>query len=89
VDDVDLRVGEERVQVVGPLLRRTGDEVVPRVDPGRELDLIPLRLPPFDAAKEVGAVLPRARGRRDADGPAVGERAGEEGGRFQNMNLPA
>ena len=35
VDDVDLRVGEERVQVVGALLGRACDEVVPSVDPRR------------------------------------------------------
>jgi hypothetical protein len=89
VDDVDFGVGEERVQVGGALLGRARDEVVPGVDSGRELDPIPLGLPPLDAAQEVRAVLPRARGRRDADGPAVGERTGVEGGRFQNVNLPA
>jgi hypothetical protein len=89
VDDVDLRVGEERVQVGGTLLGRARHEVVAGVDSGRELDAIPLRLPPLDASKEIRAVLPRACGRRDADGRAVGERAGEEGGRFQNVNLPA
>jgi hypothetical protein len=89
VDDVDLRVGEERVQVGRALLGRACDEVVPGVDSRRELDAKPLRLPPVDTAQEIRAVLPRARGRRDADGRAVGERAGEEGGRFQDMNLPA
>jgi len=88
VDDVDLGVGEEGVQVVGALLGRPCDEVVPSVDPRRQLDAVPLPLPPLDSAQEVGAVLPRARGGGDADGPAVGKGAGVEGGRFQDVNLP-
>jgi len=88
VDDVDLRVGEELVQVGGALFRRAGDEVVPCIDSRRELDVVPLPLPPFDAPEEIGAILPRARGRCDADRSAVGKGAGEEGGRFQNVNLP-
>jgi hypothetical protein len=87
VDDVDLRVGEERVQVVGALLGRARDEVVPSVDPCGELDAVALCLPPLDAAEQVGTVLPRARGRGDADGSAVGKGAGEEEGRFQDVNL--
>jgi hypothetical protein len=89
VDDIDLRVAEECVQVGGALFGRTGDEVVAGVDSRRELDSISLRLPPLDPAQEVRAVLPWARRRRDTDGAAVGERAGEKGGRFQNRNLPA
>ena len=88
VDDVDLGVGEEGVQVVGALLGRARDEVVPSVDPRRQLDAVPLRFPPLDSAEKIGAVLPRARGRGDADGPAVGKGAGEEMGRFQDVNLP-
>jgi hypothetical protein len=53
VDDVDLGVGEECVQVVGTLLGRAGDEVVPSVDPVGQPDAIALCFPPFDAAKEV------------------------------------
>jgi hypothetical protein len=87
VDDIDLGVGEEGVQVVGALLGRPRDEVVPSVDPRRQLDAVPLRFPPLDSAKKVRAVLPRACGRGDADRPAVGKGAGEEGGRFQDMNL--
>jgi hypothetical protein len=87
VDDVDLGVGEERVQVVGALLGRARDEVVPSVDSRRQLDPVPLRFPPLDSAQEVGAVLPRARGGSDADGSAVGKGAGKEGGRFQDVNL--
>jgi hypothetical protein len=87
VDDVDLRVGEKRVQVLGTLLGRACDEVVASVDPCGELDAVALRLPPLDAAEKVGTVLPRARGRGDADGSAVGKGAGEEGGRFQDVNL--
>jgi hypothetical protein len=87
VDDVDLRVGEERVQVVGALLGWARDEVVPSVDSRRQLDAVPLRFPPLDSAEKVGTVLPRARGRGDADGPAVGKGAGEEMGRFQDVNL--
>jgi hypothetical protein len=77
VDDVDLGVREEGVQVVGALLGRARDEVVPSVDPRRQLDAVPLRFPPLDSAEKIGAVLPRARGRGDADGPAVGKGAGE------------
>ena len=87
MDDVDLRVGEERVQVVGALLGWARDEVVPSVDTRRQLDAVTLRFPPLDSAKEIGAVLPRARGRGDADGPAIGKGAGEEIGRFQDVNL--
>jgi len=82
VDDVDVRVGEERVQVVGALLGRARDEVVPSVDPRRQLYAVPLRFPPLDSTEKIGAVLPRARGRSDADGPTVGKGAGEEMGRF-------
>jgi hypothetical protein len=89
VDDVDLEVGEKRVQVVGALLGRACDEVVASVDPCGELDGVALRLPPLDAAEQVGTVLPRARGRSDADGSAVGQGAGEEEGRFQDVNLPS
>jgi hypothetical protein len=85
VDDVDLGIREERIQIGGALLRRAGDEVVPRVDARCEPDAVALLLPPLDAAEKVGAVLPRARGRRNSDGPAVGERAGEKGGRFQGV----
>lgn len=88
MDDVDIRIGEQRVQVVGALFGRARDEVVPSVDPPGELDAAALLLPPLDAPEQVGAVLPRARGRGDADGSAVGKSAGEEGGRFQDMNLP-
>jgi hypothetical protein len=88
VGDVDLAVGEEGVQVVGAPLGRARDEVVPSVDPRRQLDAVPLRFPPLDSAEKIGAVLPRARGRGDADGPAVGKGAGEEMGRFQDVNLP-
>ena len=87
MDDVDLWVGEEGVQVVGALFGRPRDEVVPSVDPRRQLDAVPSLLPPLDSAEKVGAVLPRARGRGDADSPAVGKGAGEEGGRFQDVNL--
>jgi hypothetical protein len=77
VDDVDIGVGEEGVEVVGPLLGRARDEVVPSVDTGCQLDSVTLRFPPLDSAEKIGAVLPRARGRGDADGPAVGKGAGE------------
>jgi len=87
VDDVDLGVGEKGVQVVGALLGCPRDEVVASIDPRCQLDAVPLCFPPLDSTEEVGAVLPRARGRGDADCPAVGKRAGEEGGRVQNVNL--
>ena len=87
MDGVDLGVGEKRVQVVGALLGRACDEVVASVDPCGELDAVALCLPPLDAAEQVGTVLPRARGRGDADGSAVGKGAGEEEGRFQDVNL--
>jgi hypothetical protein len=87
VDDVHLGVGEERLEVGCAAFRRAGYEVVAAVDPGSELDAVALRLPPLDPAEEIGSILPRARGRGDADGPAVGKSAGEEGGRFQNVNL--
>lgn len=89
MDDVDLGIGEERVQVLAALRGRAGDEVVPPVDSRRELDAVALGFPPLDAAEEIGAVLPRARGSRDADRAAVGKGAGEEGGRFQRVNLTA
>jgi len=85
MDDVDLGVGEESIQVGRPLLRGAGDEVVPCVDARCELDAISLLLPPLDAAQKIGTVLPGARGRRDSYGPAVGERAGKKGGRFQGV----
>jgi len=88
VDDVDLRVSEERVQVACPLPRRARDEVVPLVDPLGELDAVALCLPPLDAAKQVGAALPWACGSCDADRAAVTEGAGEDGERFQDVNLP-
>jgi len=87
VDDVYLGVGEEVLEVGCAAFRRAGNEVVAAVDPGSELDAVALRLPPLDSAEEIGSILPRARGRGDADGPAVGKSAGEEGGRFQNVNL--
>ena len=67
--------------------RAARDEVVPSVDPRGQLDAVALCLPPLDASEQVGAVFPRARGRGDADGPTVGKGAGEEGGRFQDVNL--
>jgi hypothetical protein len=51
VDDVDLGVGEERVQVLGALLGRPRDEIVPPVDPRGQLDAVPLRFPPLDSAE--------------------------------------
>jgi hypothetical protein len=89
MDDVYLGVGEERLEVGRAAFRRTGHEVVAAVDPGSELDPVALRLPPLDPAEEIGAVLPGACGRGDADGPAVGEGAREEGGRYQDENLPS
>jgi hypothetical protein len=87
VDDVDLGIGEEPVQILGPRLGRPGDVVVAGIDAFRQLDAVALRLPPLDAAQKVGAVLPRARGRSDADGAAVGKGGGDERGRFQEQNL--
>jgi hypothetical protein len=87
VDDVDPRVVEERDQVGRAPFGRPCDVVVALVDSGRQLDPVALRLPPLDAAKKVGAVLPRARGRRDANRSAVGKSAREEGGRVQRRNL--
>src|SRR5207244_12306532 len=71
VDDVDLRVGEERVQVAGPRLGIAGEVVVLRVDAAAELDLVPALLPPAPTAVDLGAVLDRAGGRWNADRPAV------------------
>jgi hypothetical protein len=89
MDDVDLGIGEERVEVVAALLGRAGHVVVPPVDSRRQLDAVALILPPLDAPEKVRAVLPRARGSRDADRSAVRKGAGEEGGRFQEVNLTA
>jgi hypothetical protein len=86
---VDPGIGEESIQIGGPLLGRAGHVVVAAVDPGGELDAKALRLPPLDSAEEVGAVLPWARGRGDADGSTVREGACEEGRRFQDLNLPS
>jgi hypothetical protein len=88
VDDVHLGVGEEGLEVGCAAFRRAGYEVVAAVDPGSELDAEALRLPPLNPAEEIGSILPRACGRGDADGSAVGEGFGEEGGRYQDENLP-
>src|SRR5437588_27561 len=54
--------------------------VVAVVDSGRELDAVALRLPPLDAAQNLGAGVLRTRGRRDADRAAGRQRPGEESG---------
>ena len=64
-------IGEQRVQVVGAALGVAGDVVVAIVDAGPELDAVALRLPPLDAAVELGAHVVRARARGDADRAAV------------------
>jgi len=87
VDAVHLGVGEERLEVGCAAFRRASYEVVAAVDRGSELDAVALRLPPLDPAEEIGPILPRARGRGDADGSAVGEGFGEEGGCYQDENL--
>ena len=75
LDDVDLRVGEEGVEVVGTAAGVAGDIVVPCVDARRELDPVAAALPPLDAALDLGAHVVRAGERADADRAAVLERS--------------
>ena len=70
---VDVRIGEERVQVARPRSGVTGDVIVARVDAAAELDAIAALLPPADSAVDLGAVLVRRRRRGNADRPALRE----------------
>ena len=77
LDDVHLGIGEERVQVLPAPPRISRDVVVAIPDALGELHAIPARLPPFDAAQDLGAAVVRARGRGHADRAALRERAAE------------
>ena len=78
LDDVDLRVLEEGDEVRRAAARVTGDVVVPVEDAGRELHAVAVRLPPLDAAQDLGARVIRARRRGDADRPSGRQRLAEE-----------
>jgi hypothetical protein len=77
LDDVDLRVGEEHVQVLPSPPSVTGDVVVAVPDAVGELHAIAARLPPLDTAQDVGAAVVRAGSRGHADRPAVRKRPAE------------
>ena len=78
---VDLRIGEERVEILPapPCVPR--DVVVAIPDALGELHAVAARFPPLDAAQDVGPAVVRARGRGHADGAAVGKRLAEPCGR--------
>jgi hypothetical protein len=78
LDDVDLGIREQRLEVAGALLRRAGRPVVVGEDSLRELDAVSVRLPPLDAALDVGAPEDARRRGGDADRPAIGQRLREE-----------
>ena len=77
LDHVDLGVGEQGVQVLGPLLGRPRDVVV--LEPGRvgEFDLVAAVPPPAQGAIDVAAVEIGARRGHHADRAALGERPTE------------
>jgi hypothetical protein len=76
-DDVDLRVGEEGVQILAPSPRIPCDIVVAIPRALGELDAVAERLPPLHAAQDVGPAVVRARGCRHADGAARRKRPAE------------
>ena len=78
--DVDLGVREEGDEVGRAATRIAGDVVVTVEDAVGELDPVPLRLPPLDAAQDLRARVVRARRRSDSDRAAGGQRTTEEGG---------
>ena len=80
LDDVDLGVGEQRVEVGRPLLGGAGDVVVLGPDAVAELHAEAALLPPLHRSFDVAAVVVRATGRADADRAAGRQRGAEHGG---------
>src|SRR4051812_42843522 len=80
LDHVDLRVGEQRVQVFGSLLRGTGDVVVLQPHRVGELDRVALVPPPPERAVDVAGVEVRPGRGHHADRAALVERTAEAGG---------
>jgi hypothetical protein len=77
LDDVDLGVGEHRLQVAGAALGAAGDIAVARLDAVGQLHPVAAGLPPFDPAEQVGAVLPGTGRRRHTDAAAFRQRPAE------------
>ncbi len=77
LDDVDLRIGVERVQVLRAAPRVTRDVVVALPDAPGELDRVAASLPPLDPAEDVGTAVVGARRRGHADRAAWWKRLPE------------
>ncbi len=69
--EIDLGVGEHRRQVARPRLGAPGHPVIAVEDALGDLDAVPRRFPPLDAAQDRRAIVVRARRRCDADRPSL------------------
>jgi hypothetical protein len=79
LDDIDLGVGEHRLEVAGPALGVPGHVAVAGLDAAGQLHPVAAGLPPLDPAQQVRAALPGAGRSGHADAAAVGQHVAEPG----------